>query len=143
MNYAFLGNQLLQIAGWSLGGMAALLLARYAYRLITPFDVSKELVEDRNTAVGASKAMFLIASGIMLHGILVGEKMADTLGMEIGVSAMIYVLCMILLGLGRMVLVATTPFDFNKQVHEADNLAVGLVEGAYYIAFAILIHSAL
>jgi uncharacterized membrane protein YjfL (UPF0719 family) len=138
-----LGRLLLQIFGWSLGGMVALLISRYAYQLIAPFDARKELIIDRNTAVGASKGMFLIASGIILHGIIVGEKLTQVLWQEVLYMLGIYLMSFIMLWLGRLALVKLSPFDFDEQIHIKDNLAVGIIEGCYYVAFAIIIHSAL
>ena len=143
MDFTQIGTWLLNILGWSLGGIVAVMLARYAYRLITPFDVTKELVEDRNTAVGVSKGLFMVASAIILHGIVVGDKLADSLAVEVALVILYYLLGLLLLGLGRIMLVVTTRYDFNEQIHVKDNLAVGMVEGCMYIAFAIAIHSAL
>lgn len=145
MDIAKIGMMVLTIIGWSLGGILALLVARYAYQVIAPFDVNKELTEDRNTAVGASKGMFLVASGIILHGLIVGDKLADNIFLEIGLMVALYMMSFALLWLGRMALVLVTrsALDFNEQIHVKDNLAVGLIEGSYYIGFAIIIHSSL
>lgn len=133
----------LSVLGWSLGGMLALVVARYAYRWMVPFDAQKELLEDRNTAVGVSKGMYLIAAGVILHGIIVGQTVVDTLWVEILLMAGLYLLGLLLLWIGRLVMVRVTPYDFNEQIHIKDNLAVGLIEGSYYVGFAIIIHSAL
>ncbi len=133
----------LGVLGWSVAGMAALVVARYAYKIIAPFDAQKELLEDRNVAVGVSKGMFLIAAGVILHGIIVGEKLVGVLWMEIMLMIGLYILSLLLLWVGRLVMVAVTPYDFNEQIHIKDNLAVGLIEGSYYVGFAIIIHSAL
>ncbi|TXD33774.1 DUF350 domain-containing protein [Lujinxingia vulgaris] len=140
MDMAQLGQLITQILGWSLGGMAALVLARYAYKVIAPFDVNAELVGDRNTAVGASKGMFQIAAAIILHGLVGGDRMASTLWADIALVAGLFLLGLLMLWVGRVILVAATSFDFNKQIHEEDNLAVGLIEGSYFIAFAVIIH---
>ena len=131
------------LLGWSLGGMLALFLSRKVYDVITPFDADKELTEDKNVAVGISKGGFLVGSAIILHGLIQGQKLHDDLFMEAGVTAGFLLLCFVLLWLGRFVLVKTTAFDFNHHIHEADNVAVGWVEGAFYVALAIVIHGAL
>ena len=131
----------MSLLGWSLGGIIALFLSRQVYDIITPFDADKELTEDKNVAVGISKGGFLVGSAIIL-GLIQGQKLDDIL-MEIGVTAGFLALCFVLLWLGRIVLVKTTSFDFNHHIHEADNVAVGWVEGAFYVALAIVIHGAL
>lgn len=143
MDVQQLGHLILQILGWSLGGMAALVMARYAYKVIAPFDVTAELIGDRNTAVGASKGMFQIAAAIILHGLVGGDRMASSLWTDIALVAGLFMLGLLLLWVGRIVLVAATSFDFNKQIHVEDNLAVGLIEGSYFIAFAVIIHGVL
>ena len=84
-----------------------------------------------------------MGSAIILHGLIQGQKLHDDLFMEAGVTAGFLLLCFVLLWLGRFVLVKTTAFDFNHHIHEADNVAVGWVEGAFYVALAIVIHGAL
>lgn len=138
-----LGRVALSVLGWSVGGMLALVVARYVYRWMVPFDAQKELLEDRNTAVGVSKGMYLIAAGVILHGIIVGQSLVHELWVEILLMAGLYLLGLLLLWVGRLVMVRVTPYDFNEQIHIKDNLAVGLIEGSYYVGFAIIIHSAL
>ncbi len=143
MNYEQLGWMLLSILGWSGGGILGITIARVAYNIITPFNATKELIEDRNAAVGVSDGAFMIASAIIMHGIIIGERISTNWAIEIGLSLGLYLLGFVLMWIGRMLLVSTTSYDFNRQIHVEDNIAVGLIEGAYYVAFAIVIHSAL
>ena len=137
------GLLLATILGWSVGGMAALLGAQFVYEALTPFNAKKELVEDQNAAVGVSKGLFMVAAGILLHGIIVGDKLAENWAVELGLMVGLYVVGLALLWLGRLVTVKLSPFDFNDEIHIKDNLAVGIIEGCTYVAFAIIIHSAL
>ena len=136
-------NLVLNILGWSVGGLVALFVARIAYQFITPFDARKELVEDRNMAVGISHGMFIIAAAILLHGIIVGERMQVAWWYEALFMGGLYLAGLALLWLGRVALRFLSHFDLDAEIHEKDNPAVGVLEGCSYVGFAIIIHSAL
>jgi uncharacterized membrane protein YjfL (UPF0719 family) len=131
------------ILGWSAAGLAALFVARIAYTLITPFDVKKELLEDRNLAVGISQGLFLLAAAIILHGVIEGERMPVAWWYEFLFMGGLYLAGIGLLGIGRLVLRLLAGFDLDHEIHENDNPAVGVLEGCSYIGFAIIIHSTL
>lgn len=143
MDTAMMTNLVLNVLGWSAGGVLALFLARVAYQLITPFDAHKELVEDRNTAVGVSNGFFMIAAAILLHGIISGEKMEIAWYWEVAYSVGLYVAGLALLWLGRVVLRLLAKFDLDEEIHVKDNPAIGILEGCSYIGFAIIVHAAL
>ena len=143
MDTTMMTNLVLTVLAWSFGGLLALFLARVAYQLITPFDAHKELVEDRNTAVGVSNGFFMIAAAILLHGIISGEKMAVAWYWEAGISVGLYVAGLALLWLGRVALRLLSKFDLDEEIHVKDNPAVGILEGCSYIGFAIIVHAAL
>jgi hypothetical protein len=138
-----IGILVLQYVGWSLGGIFALFVARIAYNLMTPFDPRKELCDDRNAAVGASHGMFIIAAAIILHGLIVGEKVAKSWWEDLLLMSGMYLVGLAMLWLGRVALRALVHFDLDEEIHVKDNLAVGLVEGASYLGFAIIVHAAL
>ena len=138
-----IGMMILQMVAWSLGGILALFVARIAYNIMTPFDAKKELCDDKNAAVGASHGMYIVAAAIILHGLIVGERVATEWYIEMGVMALMYVIALVMLWLGRVALRALVPFNLDEEIHIKDNLAVGLVEGASYLGFAIIVHSAL
>ena len=143
MDTAIITQLVLTVLGWSFGGMAALFLARVAYQFITPFDAHKELVDDRNTAVGLSNGFFMIAAAILLHGIISGEKMAIAWYWEAAYSLGLYIAGLALLWLGRVALRLLAKFDLDEEIHVKDNPAVGILEGCSYIGFAIIVHAAL
>ncbi len=143
MDASAMTQLVLNILGWSLGGLVALFVARIAYQAITPFDARKELVEDRNMAVGISHGMFVIAAAILLHGIIVGERLAVAWWYEVLILVGLYLAGLALLWLGRVVLRIFSKFDLDEEIHVKDNPAVGVLEGCCYVAFAIIIHSAL
>ncbi len=138
-----MGMLVLNVLGWSFGGILALFLARVAYTVITPFDVKKELTEDRNTAVGISQGMFMLASAIILHGVIDGERMPVAWWYEILFMSGLFLAGIGLLGIGRLALRLLIGFDLDEQIHELDNPAVGLIEGFSYVGFAVIMHSAL
>ena len=129
--------------GWSVGGLVALAIARVVYQFITPFDAHKELIEDRNIAVGYSYGMFMVAAAILLHGIISGEPMAIPFAYEVAFSAGLYIAGLGLLWAGRIALKMMSKFDLDEEIHVKDNPAIGLVEGFSYIGFAIIVHAAL
>lgn len=138
-----MGTMVLSILGWSVGGLIALFIARIAYQVITPFDTRKELLEDRNTAVGVSQGMFILAAAIILHGVIEGERMAVEWWYEILFMGGLYFAGIGLLGVGRLALKLLAGFDLDEEIHVNDNPAVGLIEGFSYLGFAVIIHSTL
>lgn len=136
-------NLLLNVLGWSIVGLVALFVARIAYQFITPFDARKELVEDRNMAVGISHGMFIVAAAVLLHGIIVGDRMQVVWWFEGIFMAGLYLAGLALLWLGRVALRLLSRFDLDEEIHVKDNPAVGVIEGCSFIGFAIIIHSAL
>lgn len=143
MDTATMTTLVLSVLGWSAAGVVALFLSRIAYQLITPFDAHKELVDDRNTAVGISNGFFMIAAAILLHGIISGEPMQLAWYWEAAYSFGLYVAGLALLWLGRVVLRLMAKFDLDEEIHVKDNPAIGILEGCSYIGFAIIVHAAL
>lgn len=143
MDTTAMSTLVMTVLGWSVGGLVALFIARIAYNAITPFDANKELVEDRNTAVGISQGFFMVAAAILLHGIISGERMEIPFWYEVAFSTGLYVAGLALLWLGRVALRILSKFDLNEEIHVKDNPAVGVLEGCSYIGFAIIIHAAL
>lgn len=138
-----IGMMVLAVLGWSLAGLVALFVARMAYKLFTPFDERKELTEDKNAAVGASHGMYLIAAAIILHGLIDGDRLAQTWWEDALLTAGLYLLGLVLLWIGRMALRLLVKFNLDEEIHVKDNVAVGLVEGCSYIGFAIIVHATL
>ncbi|MEE2788497.1 MAG: DUF350 domain-containing protein [Myxococcota bacterium] len=136
-------NIALSLLGWSAVGVFALFAARKVYDVMTPFEVEHELVTDRNVAVGISKGMFLVAIGILVHGLLASEKVSKDIYVELLMTLVLLVISFIIMALGRWLLVKTTPVDFDKEIHEKNNTALSLIEGAWYIALATIISAAL
>ena len=138
-----IGILVAQILAWSVAGLVALFVARIAYKLFTPFDERKELVEDKNAAVGASHGMYLIGAAIILHGLIDGGRTAATWWEDLLLTGGLYLMGLVLLWLGRLALKLLVRFDLDEEIHVKDNVAVGLVEGCSYIGFAIIVHAAL
>ena len=138
-----LGLMLGSLLGWSVAGIAALFIARLAYRLITPFNEREELIRDQNAAVGISQGLFMVGAAIILHGLLTGDPLYPVWWQELGYIVSAYLLSLALLWLGRIALKKLVRFDLDTQIHEHDNVAVGWLEGCSYLGFAIVVHSAL
>ena len=154
MDFEVVWRDMASLIGWGAAGLVILFVARRVYDRITPYDLKKELVGDKNTAVGVSQGMFMLASAVIVHGTISADHVLIekstmfevdlTLWLqEFGVTVVILALSFGLLGLGRAILSRSLPFDFDREIHENDNLAVGLVEGFFYLAFAVIVHAAL
>lgn len=138
-----LGMAVLSFAAWSTIGLVALFISRLVYRLMTPFDPVEELVDDRNVAVGVSHGMFVIASGILLHGIISGAKLAIPWWQEGLYMFGLFIGGLVFLWLGRVALNLLIRFDLDEEIHVNDNPAVGILEGCCYVGFAVIVHAAL
>ena len=142
MDIAQLTDMSITLAGWSAAGIAALFASRKIYDLMTPFDVDKELVNDKNTAVGYSKALFMVAVAIILHGVISGDKSSPDLWVEVVNVVVLLAIALLILAIGRLILVKAARCDFDHEIHEVQNTALGLLEGGWYVALAIIIHAA-
>jgi len=142
MNIAQLTEMTLTLSGWSLAGIVALFASRKIYDFMTPFEVDKELVQDKNTAVGYSKALFMVAVAIILHGVISGDKTSPELWVEVVNVTVLLAVALLILAIGRLILVKAANCDFDHEIHEVQNTALGLIEGGWYVALAIIIHAA-
>ena len=145
-----LGEEVLRVFLYSLGGIAALNLVRVLFdRLILyKFHLEKEVVEDQNVGAGAAEFGMYVATGLLIAGAVAG----GTGGPDYVLGGPDYVLgeveaalvALAFFGMGLVLLVAfalfyefTTPFNIHDEI-ERDNPAVGIALGGNLIAIGLV-----
>ncbi|MBF0288263.1 MAG: DUF350 domain-containing protein [SAR324 cluster bacterium] len=66
-----LGAELIMTTLYFLIGLVCLGFGRKGIHKIMPYDMDKEIIEDRNVGVGVLEACFYISVAIIIHGILI------------------------------------------------------------------------
>ena len=134
-----LGEEVLRVFLYSLGGIVALNLVRVLFdRLILyKFQLEKEVVEDRNAGAGAAEFGMYVATGLLIAGAVAG----DTLGGGEGKAALV---ALAFFGMGLVLLVAfalfyelTTSFNIHDEI-ERDNVAVGVALGGNLVGIGLV-----
>ena len=138
-----LGEEVLRVFLYSLGGIVALNLVRVLFdRLILyKFQLEKEVVEDQNVGAGAAEFGMYVATGLLIAGAVAGGT--GNPGYILGeVEAALVALAFF--GMGLVLLVAfalayefTTPFNIHDEI-ESDNPAVGIALGGNLIAIGLV-----
>ncbi len=133
-----LGEEVLRVFLYSLGGIVALNLVRVLFdRLILyQFHLEKEVVEDRNVGAGAAEFGMYVATGLLIAGAVAG----DTGSSE--VEAALVALAFFGMGLALLVVFAlayelTTSFKIHDEIEDGNN-AVGVALGGNLIAIGLV-----
>ncbi len=133
-----LGEEVLRVFLYSMGGIVALNLVRVLFdRLILyKFKLEKEVVEDQNVGAGAAEFGMYVATGLLIAGAVAG----DTGSSE--VEAALVALAFFGMGLVLLVVFAlfyefSTSFDIHDEI-ERDNKAVGVALGGNLIAIGLV-----
>ena len=138
-----LGEEVLRVFLYSLGGIAALNLVRVLFdRLILyKFHLEKEVVEDQNVGAGATEFGMYVATGLLIAGAVAGGTGSPGSTLGEGEAALV---ALAFFGMGLVLLVAfalfyefTTPFDIHDEI-ERDNPAVGIAFGGNLIAIGLV-----
>lgn len=145
---------LIAILLYFLVSLLGLFIGRKVLDWITPYDLNYQTSEVKNLAVGLTQAGFYLAIAIIVHASVSGEvnyelfmfidpenpSRFSVLMAEIITTAVYMLIGLVLLSYGRRALDWLTPFDLNKQIEEDRNVGVGILEGAFYVSVAIMIH---
>jgi len=139
------GWDALSAAGYGLAGILLLNLARRIVDLlILPgFDVTKEIITDRNSGAGAVEFGSYVASGLVIAGAIHGESDPELAAWVEPAAALAF------FALGQLVMIAyarfyevTAPFNVLEEI-EQDNVPAGVALGANLIAIGIVMLRAL
>ena len=133
-----LGEEVLRVFLYSLGGIVALNLVRVLFdRLILyKFQLEKEVLEDRNAGAGAAEFGMYVATGLLIAGAVAGESGTSE------TEAALVALAFFGMGLALLVVFAlfyefTTSFNIHDEI-ERDNTAVGVAFGGNLIAIGMV-----
>ncbi|WGK70122.1 DUF350 domain-containing protein [Candidatus Haliotispira prima] len=128
-----------------------LLLGRYIYDLVTPFSLAEVLTTRDNKALSVSFGCYLGGLAIVIVGVY-SSPSSSTLAAEVSYwKSLLYnlsdtffwgviAICLLLLAQILNNHFILSRFDNYRQIVERRNLAVGVAEGASYIASALLIY---
>ena len=138
-----LGEEVLRVFLYSLGGIVALNLVRVLFdRLILyKFQLEKEVVEDQNVGAGAAEFGMYVGTGLLIAGAVAGGTGNPGYTLGEGEAALV---ALAFFGMGLVLLTAfalayefTTPFNIHDEI-ERDNPAVGIALGGNLIAIGLV-----
>ena len=69
--------------------------------------------------------------------------MSSYVWQSLGVTLIYFFVGLVVLFVGRKVLDWITPYKLDQQISEEGNLAVGIIEGGFYVALAIITHASI
>ena len=133
-----LGEEVLRVFLYSLGGIVALNLVRVLFdRLILyKFNLEKEVVEDQNAGAGAAEFGMYVATGLLIAGAVAGDTVTNE------TEAALVALAFFGMGLVLLIVFAlfyefTTSFNIHDEI-ERDNPAVGIALGGNLIGIGLV-----
>ena len=133
-----LGEEVLRVFLYSLGGIVALNLVRVLFdRLILyKFNLEKEVVEDQNAGAGAAEFGMYVATGLLIAGAVAGDTVTNE------TEAALVALAFFGMGLVLLIVFAlfyefTTSFNIHDEI-ERDNQAVGIALGGNLIGIGLV-----
>ena len=133
-----LGEEVLRVFLYSLGGIVALNLVRVLFdRLILyKFNLEKEVVEDQNAGAGAAEFGMYVATGLLIAGAVAGGTVTNE------TEAALVALAFFGMGLVLLIVFAlfyefTTSFNIHDEI-ERDNPAVGIALGGNLIGIGLV-----
>ena len=138
-----LGEEVLRVFLYSIGGIIALNLVRVLFdRLVLyKFQLEKEVVQDRNVGAGAAEFGMYVATGLLIAGAVAGGTGSPDYTLGEGEAALV---ALAFFGMGLVLLIAfalayefTTPFNIHDEI-ERDNPAVGIALGGNLIAIGLV-----
>ncbi len=138
-------------------GLLALMIGRKFFDWITVYDLTHETSEQDNPAVSSAEAGFYVGLAIIIHASVAGEvnyeifsfinpedpSVWSVIAAELIMTVFYFILGLLCLGFGRKGLHKIIPYDMDKEIIEDRNIGVGVLEAAFYISVAIIIHGIL
>lgn len=138
-----LADNLLDIA---CSGLAAIVLLRLGMGLgqrlvLRGFDVSKEIVGDRNLGAGFAFAGLFLATGLVIAGVMSGRSDSwSTMLLDILVY---WAAGQALLAASWLAYRLITRYDVHLSIGEGNNAAAGLSLGGFFAAMGVILRAAL
>ncbi len=127
-------------------GLAAIVLLRLSMALgqwavLKGFNVSKEIVEDRNLGAGFAFAGLFLSSGLVIAGVMSGRS--DTWA-TMALDILVYWAAgQALLGGAWLVYRLFTGYNVHLTIGEGNNAAAGLSLGGFFVAMGVILKAAL
>ena len=149
--------ELTQVVVYFAVGLIALMIGRKYFDWITAYDLTHETSEKDNPAVSSAEAGFYIGLAIIIHASVAGEVSYELFPFidveapgiwwifvaELITTVLYYIVGLVCLGFGRVGLHKIIPYNMDKEITEDRNIGVGVVEAAFYVSAAIIIHGIL
>ena len=138
-----LGEEVLRVFLYALGGIVALNLVRVLFDkvILYKFHLEKEVVEDQNVGAGAAEFGMYVATGLLIAGAVAGGTGNPGYVLGEGEAALV---ALAFFGMGLVLLASfalfyefTTPFNIHDEI-EKDNTAVGVALGGNLIAIGLV-----
>ena len=132
-------TDIVQVIIWSSIGIILLNISKLVNDklILSKFNNTKELIEDKNVGTGAVDFGAFIASAIIIKSVISGETV-DCMGTEMLGTLIFFVAGQILFIIFAMIYQKITSYDFHAEI-ERDNAAAGLSFGLALVAVGMLI----
>lgn len=119
------------------------IVAKYLKRLLTPYDIERELTEDDNIAQAASLAGYYIGFTILFCGAYLGPSLGWLT--DLAAVAGYTLLGLVLLNVSRHLndRFILHSFSVAAAIRDHHNQAAGVIQGANYIASALVVAGAI
>ncbi len=144
--FTFSPSILVNVVNIATSGAAGIVLLRLGMFIgdkviLYSFSVEREIVEDRNVGAGFAVAGLLIASGLMIEGVMSGESASYLLMLrDIGVY---WAIGQVFLVVGGLLYQVLARYDVRKTIEDDDNTAAGVGMGGYFVAVGIIMKASL
>ncbi len=144
--FSFGDSILVNIVNIATSGGAGIILLRLGMLIgdkviLYSFSVEKEIVQDRNVGTGFVMGGLLIATGLIIEGVMSGQSASYLLMLR---DIVVYwVAGQVLLILGGLLFQLLARYDVRKTIEDDDNTAAGISMGGYFVAVGIIMKAAL
>ena len=121
-------------------------VAWYGVVMTRGINVRKELFEDDNPAAGLVVSRFLLAIVVVIVSVLLGDREAEHVAQDIGLTGLYFALSLVLFTVARLLykvmMRAVFKVDIDDEVFSQNNLAAARVEGAVYLGLGLILAAA-
>lgn len=144
--FSFSSSVVANLATVATSGVAGIVLLRLGLLIgdkviLYSFSVEKEIIDDRNLGAAFAVAGLLVATGLMIEGVMSGESASYLLMLRD--IAVYWLVGQAFLVVGGLLYQAFARYDVRKTIEDDNNTAAGISMGGYFVAIGIILKASL